>query len=112
MRWGCDERAGRTAYALCSFRRGVSAFKGGKKIAASVVHWPGNSSLENALSYLFGPIIGLLLLLRGAVCLHASAVSIGDRAIVFVGSEGAGESTSAFRSLICCCKLGDRPSIR
>jgi len=58
-------------------------------------HWPGNSSLENALSYLLGPIMGLLLRLRGAVCLHASAVSIGDRAIVFVGSEGAGKSTTA-----------------
>jgi hypothetical protein len=58
-------------------------------------HWPSSSSLENALSYLLGPIMGLLLRLRGAVCLHASAVSIGDRCIVFVGSEGAGKSTTA-----------------
>jgi hypothetical protein len=59
------------------------------------VHWPGSSSLEDALSYLLGPIMGLLLRLRDAVCLHASAVSIVDRAIVFVGSEGAGKSTTA-----------------
>lgn len=58
-------------------------------------HWPANSSLENTLSYLLGPIMGLLLRLRGAVCLHASAVSIRDRSIVFVGSEGAGKSTTA-----------------
>jgi hypothetical protein len=57
--------------------------------------WPANSSLENTLSYLVGPIMGLLLRLRGATCLHASAVSIRDRAIVFVGSEGAGKSTTA-----------------
>jgi len=58
-------------------------------------HWPGDSSLEDALTYLLGPIMGLLLRLRGVVCLHASVVSIGDRSIVFVGSEGAGKSTTA-----------------
>ena len=57
--------------------------------------WPNNSSLENVLGYLVGPIMGLLLRLRGTVCLHASAVSIRDRSIVFVGSEGAGKSTTA-----------------
>jgi predicted ATPase len=57
--------------------------------------WPASSSLENALSYLVGPVMGLLLRLRGAVCLHASAVSIAERAIVFMGSEGAGKSTTA-----------------
>jgi hypothetical protein len=59
------------------------------------VHWPGSSSLENALSYLLGPIMGLLLRLRGSVCLHASAVNIVDHSIVFVGPEGAGKSTTA-----------------
>jgi hypothetical protein len=58
-------------------------------------HWPANSSFENTLSYLVGPILGLLLRLRGTVCLHASAVSVSDRAVVFVGSEGAGKSTTA-----------------
>lgn len=57
--------------------------------------WPKSCSLEIALTYLVGPILGLLLRLRGAVCLHASAVSIRDRAIIFVGSEGAGKSTTA-----------------
>jgi hypothetical protein len=57
--------------------------------------WPANSSLDNTLSYLVGPIMGLLLRLRGAVCLHASAVNIGGFAIVFVGPEGAGKSTTA-----------------
>jgi hypothetical protein len=58
-------------------------------------YWPTDSSLEDAVSYLVGPILGLLLRLRGIVCLHASSVSINDRAVVFLGSEGAGKSTTA-----------------
>jgi hypothetical protein len=58
-------------------------------------HWPTGSSLQDTLSYLVGPILGLLLRLRGIVCLHASSVSINDRAAVFLGSEGAGKSTTA-----------------
>jgi hypothetical protein len=57
--------------------------------------WPETSSLENVATYLVGPILGLLLRLRGITCLHASAVASGDRAVAFVGSEGAGKSTTA-----------------
>ncbi len=57
--------------------------------------WPKNSPIENVAGYLVGPIMGLLLRLRGTVCLHASAVGIEERAIVFVGPEGAGKSTTA-----------------
>jgi hypothetical protein len=57
--------------------------------------WPDTSSLENVATYLVGPILGLLLRLRGITCLHASAVASGDRAVAFVGSEGAGKSTTA-----------------
>jgi hypothetical protein len=57
--------------------------------------WPDSSSLENATTYLVGPVLGLLLRLRGVMCLHASAVAFGDRAVAFVGSEGAGKSTTA-----------------
>ena len=39
--------------------------------------------------------MGLLLRVRGVVCLHASAVAINRRAIVFVGDAGAGKSTTA-----------------
>jgi hypothetical protein len=59
------------------------------------VHWAEGSSLENALSYLLGPVLGLVLRLRGVVCLHASAVAINGHSIVFVGAEGAGKSTTA-----------------
>lgn len=57
--------------------------------------WPERSSLEETSTYLLGPILGLLLRLRGVTCLHASAVAFGDRCVAFVGSEGAGKSTTA-----------------
>lgn len=57
--------------------------------------WRAPLTLEDAATYLLGPVLGLLLRLRGVTCLHASAVSVGDSAIVFVGSAGAGKSTTA-----------------
>ena len=57
--------------------------------------WPERLSLEDAASYLLGPIFGLLLRLRGVTCLHASAVAFHERGVAFVGSEGAGKSTTA-----------------
>jgi hypothetical protein len=57
--------------------------------------WPENYSLEDACTYLLGPVMGFVLRLRGTVCLHASAVGIGDRAIALMGLPGAGKSTTA-----------------
>jgi hypothetical protein len=57
--------------------------------------WPKNLTIEDTATYLLGPVLGLLLRLRGVTCLHASAVSFGDCAVAFVGSEGAGKSTTA-----------------
>jgi len=57
--------------------------------------WPPESSIENATSYLLGPILGLMLRLRGVTCLHASAVAFGDRSVAFVGQTGMGKSTTA-----------------
>ena len=57
--------------------------------------WAEESSLENACSYLLGPILGLLLRLRGVICLHASAVAFNDSCVALVGPEGAGKSTTA-----------------
>jgi hypothetical protein len=64
-------------------------------LATLWAHWPERCSLQDTLSYLLGPVFGLLLRLRGVICLHASAVSIDDRCAVFVGSEGSGKSTTA-----------------
>lgn len=57
--------------------------------------WTHPLNLEDAGSYLLGPILGLLLRLRGVTCLHGSAVDIGGRAIAFVGPPGVGKSTTA-----------------
>jgi hypothetical protein len=57
--------------------------------------WAAPLNLEDATSYLLGPILGLLLRLRGVTCLHGSAVDIGGRAIAFVGPPGVGKSTTA-----------------
>lgn len=57
--------------------------------------WPTGLTLEDAAPYLLGPVLGLLLRLRGVTCLHASAISLGDKAVAFVGPEGAGKSTTA-----------------
>ena len=57
--------------------------------------WPKTSTLEDACSYLLGPVFGLVLRLRGVTCLHASAVALHGAAVAFVGMEGAGKSTTA-----------------
>jgi hypothetical protein len=57
--------------------------------------WPASESLEDVATYLLGPVLGLLLRLRGVPCLHASAVAFGDSTVAFAGSEGKGKSTTA-----------------
>lgn len=57
--------------------------------------WPEDYTLEDACTYLVGPVLGFVLRLRGNVCLHASAVVIENRAIALVGLPGAGKSTTA-----------------
>jgi len=63
--------------------------------------WPDNYTLEDACTYLVGPVMGFVLRLRGTVCLHASAVAVGDRAIALVGPPGSGKSTTA--AAFACC---------
>lgn len=57
--------------------------------------WPGELTLEDTSIYLLGHVLGLVLRLRGVICLHASAVAVKDRAIAFVGASGTGKSTTA-----------------
>ena len=57
--------------------------------------WPENYTLEDACTYLLGPVMGFVLRLRGTICIHASAVAIGERAIALAGPPGSGKSTTA-----------------
>ena len=59
------------------------------------VDWSEKCTLEDACTYLLGPVMGFVLRLRGTVCLHASAVALGDHAIALVGLPGTGKSTTA-----------------
>jgi len=85
---------GQTGHVRLDYYDGVQFWldRTGKNVWAD---WPDTSTLENTSTYLVGPVLGLLLRLRGVVCLHASAVTLGDRAVAFLGSEGAGKSTTA-----------------
>lgn len=57
--------------------------------------WVEPLTLEDTATYLLGPVMGFVMLLRGVVCLHASAVAIGDEAIALLGPAGSGKSTTA-----------------
>jgi hypothetical protein len=57
--------------------------------------WPEGYTLEDASTYLVGPIIAYALRLRGATCLHASAIAVDNQAIALMGAPGAGKSTTA-----------------
>jgi len=54
-----------------------------------------DSTIEDLATYLTGPILGFVLRRRGHVSLHASAVQVGNGAMILVGPHGAGKSTIA-----------------
>ena len=57
--------------------------------------WPAHFTVEDAATYLLGPVFGLVLRLRGIPSLHASAVALGDRSVAMCGPAGTGKSTTA-----------------
>lgn len=59
------------------------------------VTWPAQSSVEDAATYLVGPIMAVILALQQITCLHASAVAIGEGAVALLGPSGSGKSTTA-----------------
>jgi hypothetical protein len=56
--------------------------------------WPPHYTPEDAATYLLGPVLGLVLRMRGVPSLHAGAVAINGRAVAVVGPAGAGKSTT------------------
>ena len=57
--------------------------------------WSAPLTLEDTSTYLLGPVMGFIMLLRGIVCLHASAIAIDGKAIALLGPAGSGKSTTA-----------------
>ncbi|HEV8189336.1 MAG TPA: hypothetical protein VGP83_16400 [Pyrinomonadaceae bacterium] len=57
--------------------------------------WAEPLTIEDTATYLLGPVMGFVMLLRGVVCLHASAIAVGDKAIALLGPAGSGKSTTA-----------------
>lgn len=70
---------------------GFAVEREGREVRAD---WPANYTLEDACTYLLGPVLAFVLRLRGVTCLHASAIVIENRAIALIGA-GAGKSTTA-----------------
>ena len=63
--------------------------------AKITAHWPPELTLEDTVTYLIGPVLAFWLRWQGVLCLHGSAVQMGEGAIAFVGPAGAGKSTTA-----------------
>ena len=59
------------------------------------VKWSERVPRHDMVSYLLGPVLSLVLRLRGTTCLRASAIAVRNEAIAFVGPVGAGKSTTA-----------------
>jgi hypothetical protein len=57
--------------------------------------WPSSLTLDDAVVYLLGSILGYAVRRTGVLSLHASAVVIDGRGVAFVGASGAGKSTLA-----------------
>lgn len=79
---------------LCLFWRGVGviAILGGKEIVLDPA--PGLEESRLRL-FILGAAMAVLLHQRGLLVLHASAVSVGGRAALFLGDKGWGKSTLA-----------------
>lgn len=103
------------------YRRGIRA-SFGKNDENLILHWENVATFEavegkeltispltddNNLISLFtvSEALGLILFQRGYFLLHASSVKIGDKAWCFMGSPGAGKSTTAAAFVKAGCPL-------
>ena len=78
----------------CHYREDAGAFlaTGGSEIVVD----PNPAASPEALRLsILGPALGLILHQRGIFALHASAVVVGDVAVMFLGPNRAGKSTMA-----------------
>ncbi len=56
---------------------------------------PDGLPMSDVQAQLVGPVIGWVLRRRGTLCLHASVVNFGGRAVAFIGAKRTGKSTLA-----------------
>jgi predicted ATPase len=56
---------------------------------------PLSANLSDIAAYLVGSVLGIALHMRKIVTIHASAVQVGETAVLFCGESGAGKSTMA-----------------
>ncbi len=79
-------------------RRGRAIFRvdePGHEISLVETDWPAAQEIKNLLTGIAPKILSL----RGATVLHAGAASVGGGALLFLGSSGAGKTTTA-RALV------------
>jgi hypothetical protein len=93
---------------------GIVSFRAGRRGTEMIAQWPGMGTLtcaRDGTGATFSPVAGaspraigklqraqvrgLLRDLAGGLTVHASAVAIEGRAVLFIGSDGAGKSTAA-----------------
>jgi hypothetical protein len=67
--------------------------------------WSPDVSVADASVYLRGAVLAFVLRLRGVLCLHASAIAVGEFAIALVGAQSAGKSTIAAAFIELGCRL-------
>jgi hypothetical protein len=93
-RMGCEALFGMSKHALFLCWPTIATFKITNE--AIVVH-PKEKIKDIRIfnQYLLSETIGLALFLKGYFLLHASAVTSGDKAIIFAGPGGVGKSTTA-----------------
>ncbi|HVB34274.1 MAG TPA: hypothetical protein VNJ52_07900 [Patescibacteria group bacterium] len=57
--------------------------------------WRDGVSLDDVTDFLLHQVFGIILHLRGCVCVHASAVVVDGKAVLFAGASGRGKSSTA-----------------
>ena len=57
--------------------------------------WPDHLTIDDTATYLLGPVMALVLRLRGRFSLHAGVVALGHGAAAIAGGQEAGKSTIA-----------------
>ncbi len=74
---------------------GLAEFVVERKVRRIRARWAEPATLEDAATYLLGPILGFVLRTHGVVTLHASAVVIDGQAVALAGAARSGKSTTA-----------------